>query len=303
MSAHIGLSFDCNLKCKHCFVNKEEDNATNIKKLKDFIPELVEEGLFYLYYTYGEPLLCPDFFEFVKYIKKFPIYQILMSNGTLIDKEMAIKIDQSSIKKCMISVDSISPEKHDENRGEKGAWEKAINGIRNMRRFAPSVNVGIATTVTKENENELKELLDLAIKENVSDISFLAERKGEKILHHSLDSHYSEIYRNFVMFNDVQNINLFFHDLSLLKVTRQLFQEKKISEKNYEKFTHMNRCQCNTNISISPKGDVYVCNFMNGNLLGNIHKDSTAFILSKHKKCKNTCKVSNLPIKKKEVYS
>jgi MoaA/NifB/PqqE/SkfB family radical SAM enzyme len=51
----------------------------------------------------------------------------LGSNGSLINDEVAGKLKAAGIATVSISLDSHIPAQHDEFRGVKGAWEKAVN--------------------------------------------------------------------------------------------------------------------------------------------------------------------------------
>ena len=64
---HIGLTYACNMNCKHCFVKKNKDSLTTIK-IKELIDFLDTKGLMMVVYTYGEPLLAKNFEEISKYI-------------------------------------------------------------------------------------------------------------------------------------------------------------------------------------------------------------------------------------------
>lgn len=70
----------------------------SVEKIKQIISFLYDEGLFYVFYTYGEPLLSDKFEEIATFCKKMGLVQILMTNGSLIDKNKA-----AFIKKCGIT--------------------------------------------------------------------------------------------------------------------------------------------------------------------------------------------------------
>ena len=72
------------MRCKHFFVrHKKEDYV--IQHYKEIIDKLNDIGVISLYYTYGESLLCPQFYEVASYCHNLKISQILMSNGYFID--------------------------------------------------------------------------------------------------------------------------------------------------------------------------------------------------------------------------
>lgn len=103
---HLGLTAACNLNCKHCFIKEKGSKELSFEKAIAFIDVLEKQGLTHIYYTYGEPLLYHRLFEFSKNIRLKGIYQVLMTNGTQINYEVAQKIAASGINRVMISIDS-----------------------------------------------------------------------------------------------------------------------------------------------------------------------------------------------------
>lgn len=103
---HLGLTAACNLNCKHCFIKEKESKELSFEKAIAFIDVLEKQGLTHIYYTYGEPLFYHRLFEFSKNIRLKGIYQVLMTNGTQINYEVAQKIAASGINRVMVSIDS-----------------------------------------------------------------------------------------------------------------------------------------------------------------------------------------------------
>ena len=84
------------------------------------------------------------------------------TNGTLITDELAPKLLDAGIKKLAISLDSLKPENHDDFRGLKGAWKAAMKGIDSCRRN--DIDFQINTTVTKQNFEDIEDIIDFAEK-------------------------------------------------------------------------------------------------------------------------------------------
>lgn len=175
---HLGLTAACNLNCKHCFIKEKESKELSFEKAIAFIDVLEKQGLTHIYYTYGEPLLYHRLFEFSKNIRLKGIYQVLMTNGTQINYEVAQKIAASGINRVMISIDSSIEKKHDMNRGKQGSFGLAVQAIQLLKE--QKVNVGIASTITKQNYLELAAIEKLAQKIKFSISAFLlVENKTE----------------------------------------------------------------------------------------------------------------------------
>ena len=108
---HLGLTAACNLNCKHCFIKEKESKELSFEKAIAFIDVLEKQGLTHIYYTYGEPLLYHRLFEFSKNIRLKGIYQVLMTNGTQINYEVAQKIAASASAEFIVrrAMDNTTP--------------------------------------------------------------------------------------------------------------------------------------------------------------------------------------------------
>lgn len=279
---HLGLSYNCNMKCKHCFVNKQNDNL-DIDTLKKTIDYLEERGLFFVIYTFGEPLLAKSLWDVSKYVVSKGLIQTLMTNGSLINEKTIIQLKKHKINNIYISLDSINKEKHDNNRNYKGAYEKAIKAIKLL--VKNDFNVGIATTINDNNVLEMKELLSLAKSLKVNSISFLRERKSSILADINNIEYYNDFYKEYICSN--KKINVLFHDPSLLKITKDLYEEGKIDINTYEKYYDMNSCHYSTTLSIEPNGNVKNCNLIN-NKIGNINETDIKSLLKEGSE-KNEC--------------
>lgn len=267
---HLGLSYNCNMKCEHCFVRKKENKIT-FEDIKNVIDWLSDNNLLIMYYTYGEPLLSNIFSKVSEYVSQKGIVQILMTNGSVIDKEKIILIKRNKINTVYISIDHSLPTEHDKNRNYKGAFEKAIKAIRLCKQAG--INVGISTTVTKNNIKSLKEIYNLALKEDVKIISFLRERTESGIAPFTKEE--NKTYIDFFKFCLQQkNVNVKFHDTTLIKVLDFLYQENIIDKDTFDKYNCMNACHSQNTISVSPDGEISHCNLIK-NPFGNVINQST----------------------------
>jgi AdoMet-dependent heme synthase len=154
----------CNLECKHC-------RAVPVKGLGPLdltTPEAfaLMEGIaeiarpvFIL--SGGEPLYRPDIFDIAKYGKALGFRMALATNGTLVDADIARRVEDAGISRVSVSLDGALEQTHDGFRGVSGAWKDAIRGIRTLR--ARGISVQINSTVARHNVNELPDLLNLAL--------------------------------------------------------------------------------------------------------------------------------------------
>jgi radical SAM protein with 4Fe4S-binding SPASM domain len=154
----------CNLSCKHCYSDSgtvREDELTT-EQAKAVVDQLVDAGVTALAFSGGEPLTRKDFFEVAKHAADRGLYVSLASNGTLLTKENVQKLKEAKVNYVDISIDGATAKTHDEFRGVKGAFDKAITGLQNC--VDADLCVCIATTATKSNLAEMPAIIDLAEK-------------------------------------------------------------------------------------------------------------------------------------------
>jgi len=153
----------CNLKCKHCYqdAGKKLKGELSLEKRLDIVDQLAREDVFSIAYSGGEPLMDKDLWKVAERGAKHNLYQSIATNGTLITPDIAKKIADVGIDYVEISLDSTRPEIHDKFRGVPGFWKKAVEGIENAV-AQESFEVGIASTITQYNFDELEDLIQFS---------------------------------------------------------------------------------------------------------------------------------------------
>ncbi len=151
----------CNLKCIHCHAVSDKAHPDELstdegKKLIDMLAENSEFRT--LIYTGGEPLVRPDIFELLKHSQQAGLANIIATNGTLIDEEMAFKLKDHGVVCNAISVDAANAEIHDFVRNKPGAFELALRAIEATKKAG--ILLQINTTAMEYNMPHLPELID-----------------------------------------------------------------------------------------------------------------------------------------------
>jgi radical SAM protein with 4Fe4S-binding SPASM domain len=153
----------CNLKCSHCYINAAKDELQgelNTEEAKRLIDQITDVSRPLLILSGGEPLLRSDIYELIRYGTDKGLRMGLGSNGSLIDEAVAKNLKNAGVKTVSISLDSCTPERHDDFRGVKGSWQRAVQAITALRQNGVLVQVN--TTVTQQNHGEIDEIMSLA---------------------------------------------------------------------------------------------------------------------------------------------
>lgn len=151
----------CNLSCRMCYANsfnKDFEGELSLDACLKNIDDLKVAQVPALILSGGEPLLHPHIFEIAEYAKKQNFYLSLSSNGILITEDIAARLKTIGFNYVGVSMDGIG-EVHDHIRGEKGAFDKSLIGIKNG--VEQGLKMGIRTTLTHTNAHQIEMMLDL----------------------------------------------------------------------------------------------------------------------------------------------
>ena len=160
------LTYKCNQRCKHCY----EDAGQHRPELTteeaflaiDKLSKTASVGLPALSFSGGEPLMRQDFFEIASYANKKIPYMSIATNGTLLTVDSVKRLKEVGIDYAEVSLDGATKEVHEEFRRVPGCFRKTLKGIENC--ISEELEVCIATTVQKENLDEIEKIVELADK-------------------------------------------------------------------------------------------------------------------------------------------
>ena len=155
-------NFDCNLCCDYCCVRsspKASRRALGLERVRRIASEAAALGVGEIFVTGGEPFLLADIGDILRACAATASTTVL-TNGMLfvgrrLESLRGLPRDRLTLQ---ISLDSPTPERHDQHRGA-GTWAKAWKGIERAR--AEGFRVRLAATVATEAEaDEFSQFLD-----------------------------------------------------------------------------------------------------------------------------------------------
>ncbi len=162
----INLTRRCNLSCVHCYLDADtllhsSDNELTTKEVCHLLDEVVTcgDGTMVVL-TGGEPLVRRDLEQIIAHGTKLELAMVVGTNGMMLTERRVTSLKDSGLLGAGISVDSLDAEKHDNFRGQSGAWEKTMAGIEQCRRQQLSFQIHF--TITDNNADELAAMIDFA---------------------------------------------------------------------------------------------------------------------------------------------
>jgi len=276
----LGVTYKCNLNCKHCYVHKKIAQDIPLVKIKKLIDTLANKGVIKLVFTHGESLIRNDFEDIVEYASQEGFYLTLLSNGTLLTEEKAKKLALVGLNKVQISLDSLDSCYHNQLRRRPLAWEKALEGIEIC--LKTGLKTGINTTVNKHNYLHLEDFVKFAINKKLEEIDLLMVRpssEGSPDEYNFNYQEYKEIVQNIWSYKQkYQNkIIVGFHDPLAIHLLSPLISNKTI----LKQMTDENICQAGKLwVSILPNGEIQPCNFLPMSF-GNAYLDDFDLVLKR----------------------
>ncbi len=165
-SVDVEITSRCNLRCRYCYFF---DNAAveyadlSTDEWLAFFKECGQCAVMNITLQGGEPFVRKDLPELLESIARNRMRFSILSNGTLIDDDIAAFV--GAIGRCdsvQVSVDGSTAETHDSCRGS-GSFAHAIQGIRTLQRHRVPVTVRV--TIHRHNVRDLEDIARLLLEE------------------------------------------------------------------------------------------------------------------------------------------
>ena len=162
----------CNLGCVHCYsnsANRDYEGELTTAEAEELIENLAEFGVPVILFSGGEPLLRHDLFELAGRATGLGMRAVISTNGTLIDLETAERLRDIGLSYVGVSLDGMK-ETNDKFRGRDGAFDEALEGIRNCQKAG--IKVGLRFTINKRNASDVADIFSLLQDEDIPRVCF-----------------------------------------------------------------------------------------------------------------------------------
>ncbi|MBI4664996.1 MAG: radical SAM protein [Nitrospinae bacterium] len=149
----------CTLKCSMCAHSGPDGEDFPISAVKGMALQLAELGVKVVYVTGGEPFARKDLRAVVAPMLEEGLEIRLSTNATTVTAKRAEELE--GIQDISVSIDG-NERVHDRIRGVKGAWKRAVEGIKRIRESQPSSRVSLSFTLMPANMDEINAVFELA---------------------------------------------------------------------------------------------------------------------------------------------
>ncbi len=157
---HFDLTYQCNLNCVHCYVIREDRPELSTSEIRDILDQLVKAGTLYLTFSGGEIFTREDFFQIAEYARRLHFALKLLTNGTLIDEQVADRVAALYPDLVSISIYSMTPEIHDGITLVPGSLAKTIRAATMLRERKVKLEIG--SVLMSQNINDYSQVYEFA---------------------------------------------------------------------------------------------------------------------------------------------
>lgn len=275
----------CNARCKHCFIDFDNNALFNNELSLSEIEQLTKKlggNLFNINLTGGEPFLRKDIFEIVSlYCRNTPVEVInIATNGVYTDAVRVLieKFKESKLKKKLmfsIAIDNFEV-LHDNNRNVKGLYANAVKTYKLIESYKDTQIVGtIAITITPYNYENVIALYHYLKKQGIKSFFPILMREEGIVKNVEKKNEILEAYDKLTTLIKVDQFKArtagMGNDLkgSYLKARTNLMNKILLRTYIAKKFI----CYCSAGTLfgvIYANGDVFPCEILNNYNLGNL---------------------------------
>ncbi len=264
----IVLNYNCNLKCRMCYIWKSKALANiSIASLKKVIDQI---SLFKnkpkIQFLGGETLLYKDLVTAIKHASYNKIKTSVITNGFLLTKEKIIELSEAGLSEIILSLDSTDEKVHNYLRGNSKSYEKVMNALTLLKKHGPSINVSINSVITAVNLYNLIDLHKYVLKkDHISQNYFV-------VLEKPYNSNYKHNWRHsspvsYLWPDDINLVNQVFNELIKLKQETNKIGNTKSQLKKYKSYylnpdNFIKKSGCmfgHDHVLINNKGEVSLC--------------------------------------------
>jgi len=159
----IEVTARCNLNCIHCHADSDasNDNELSFEQMRLLLRELAAQPEFKMVvFSGGEPLVREDIVELCDYASWLGLWPVIATNGTLLDAALAKRLRRAGVCGVAVGLDGDCPTVHDEIRGERGAFRRAIEGCIAVKDAGLALQINI--TLMQQNYERLPQIIRLS---------------------------------------------------------------------------------------------------------------------------------------------
>jgi len=155
------VTCECNQECPYCWGPQDIENPVTTSTAKKIIKRIKDEGAKRIVFTGGDPLKRKDIGKLIRYAQNNGLEVALSTTGDELTAAF-LRWNAAYIDLISLPIDG-STEKINSKTKEKGHLSAVLKALELLKRY-PNIDVKICTPVTKQNKEDLPNILEIAEK-------------------------------------------------------------------------------------------------------------------------------------------
>ncbi len=160
LGVHIDLTWRCNERCIHCYLDHDSADELTLDELRKLLDSMADAGVFFVTFSGGEIFLRKDLEQIVAHARARSFDIKLKTNAILIGPEQAAWISRLGVHQVQVSIYSHRHEIHDGITKVGGSLDRSLRAISRLR--AQGVRVVVACVLMKQNAADFEGVRKLA---------------------------------------------------------------------------------------------------------------------------------------------
>jgi MoaA/NifB/PqqE/SkfB family radical SAM enzyme len=145
----FAITSACNARCGFCNfavdkMPKEQQRFVTLEQAKEAAEILYKNGIYFMIYVGGEPLLHPQIDEMIRHSASIGMAPMIVTNAGLLTVDRVRKLAKAGVVSVIISIDAAEVGKHEDNRGLKGVCDRIRQANQEFKKY----NIGTTASVT-----------------------------------------------------------------------------------------------------------------------------------------------------------
>lgn len=161
------VTYRCNFKCDFCdyWRTRPSRDELTVAEFARGARNLAKSGSLLVSLAGGEPMMRRDIVDVVREVSRFHL-TFLTTNGWLVTRENARAVYEAGLWGVSVSIDYADADRHDERRGVKGAFERAVRALRyfSEERIGRHQRINLQAVLLDDNLGDMAKLAALARK-------------------------------------------------------------------------------------------------------------------------------------------
>ena len=263
-SLQIELTSRCNERCLHCYI-PHENKLTDIEDdlFYSVLEQCREMGLLNLTFSGGEPMLHPNFIEYLRKAQEYDFSINVLSNLTALTDDIIREMKANRLSSVQVSLYSMTPQVHDEITQVQGSFYKTRDAI--LKLIENDIPLQISCPTMKLNKNDFVDVMKWAYANKVRAVTdFIIMARYDNTtdnLNNRLSVEEAGTVINQIIENHVE------YGFEIANADLDALQQRDDSEDIV--------CGiCISSICMVANGDVYPCPGWQSSILGNLRQQT-----------------------------